>query len=101
MTPTIDEDDVRKADALGDEYREDGVRVDTCNEKDTILAHLVAEKIKLSAFSKLQLDAAISAATREGWRVALRSHCSETGRHGAKLFRPLEPRTKSRASKGH
>lgn len=101
MTPIIDED-VRKADAaLGDDYREDGVRIDTCNEKDSVLSHLVAEKIKLSAFSKLQLDAAISAATREGWRVALRSHCSETGRHGAKLFRPLDPRSKPRTSKGH
>ena len=101
MTPMTERDDVRKTDAFGDELRDDGVRIDTCNEKDSILSHLVAEKIKLSAYSKHQLDAAISAATREGWRVALRSHCSETGRHGAKLFRPRDPRAKPRASKGH
>jgi hypothetical protein len=84
-------------DELDEPRRDDGVTAEACDD-EPLLARLAVEKLKLGAYSKTLLDAAISAAAKGGWRVAVRSHCSESGRHAAKLFRPL-PRPAAAAAK--
>lgn len=82
---------------LDDEEAVVGMNVEFCDD-EPMFARLAAEKLKLAAHTKLELEAAIVDAAAAGWRVAIRCHCSETGRHGAKLFR-AGPAPKARASK--
>lgn len=64
------------------------LQVERCDDVVALFGGDV-EGLRLSARSKGVLDAAIVDVISEGWRVAVRSHCSETGRHAANLFRPL------------
>lgn len=75
-------------DPIDEDFADDGVSIEPCDD-EPLFARLAAEKLKLAARSKLELDAVIVDAIEAGWQVVIRSHCSETGRHEAKLLRPL------------
>ena len=77
---------VRDLNGLDEEVPVVGINVTFCDD-EPMYAHLAAEKLKLATHTKQELEAAILDAAAAGWRVAIRCHCSETGRHGAKLFR--------------
>lgn len=74
-------------DPIDEDFVDDGVSVEACDD-EPLFARVAAEKLKLAARSKPKLDAVIVDAIKAGWQVAILSHCSETGRHEAKLLRP-------------
>ena len=70
-----------------DELPDPGVTRRPC-EDDPVLRFVNAEKCIVAAASKRELDQVLGEVCRDGWRVVVRGHDSETGRHEAKLLRP-------------
>lgn len=71
-----------------DDMPDPGITCRPCDD-DPVLRLVKAEKCVVAAASKLELDRVLGEASLDGWRVVARGHDSETGRHEAKILRPL------------